>query len=61
MNKKKELLIGKNLEEVAEILRNYEWRVVQENGIDYFLILDLNPERYNLYLESGLIVDVKFF
>jgi hypothetical protein len=61
MSKKEELLIGKTLEEATEILRNSEWRVVQEDGVDYMLTMDLNPYRYNLYLENNLIKEVKFF
>jgi len=61
MSKKEELLIGKNLEEATEILRNCEWRVVHENGIDYMLTMDLHTTRYNLYIESGIIKEVKFF
>jgi hypothetical protein len=61
MSKKEKLLIGKTLEEATEILRNCEWRVVQEDGIDYMLTMDLHPERFNLYLEKGIIKEVKFF
>ena len=61
MSKKEELLIGKNLKEAAEILRNYEWRIVAEDDKDYIITDDLNPERYNLYLEKGIVIDVKFF
>jgi hypothetical protein len=61
MSKKEKLLIGKTLEEATEILRNSEWRVVQEDGVDYMLTMDLNPYRYNLYLENKLIKEVKFF
>ena len=32
-----------------------------ENDKDYIITHDLNPERYNLYLEKGIVVDVKFF
>ena len=61
MSKKEELLIGKTLEEATEILRNCEWRIVQEDGIDYMLTMDLNPYRYNLYLKNNLIKEVKLF
>jgi hypothetical protein len=58
---KKEKLIGKTIEEAIEILRNCEWRIVKENDNDLILTQDLNPNRFNLYLEKGIIIDVKFF
>ena len=58
---KSEILIGKNLKEAAEILRNCKWRIVAEDNKDYIITHDLNPERYNLYLEKGIVIDVKFF
>ena len=61
MNKKEELLIGKTLKEAAEILRNCEWRIVNEDGKDYMLTMDLHTHRYNLYIESGIMKEVKFF
>ncbi len=61
MSKKEELLIGKTLEEATEILRNSEWRVVEEDGVDYMLTMDLNPYRYNLYIENNIIKEVRFF
>jgi len=61
MSKKEQLLIGKNLKESAEILRNCIWRIVAEDNKDYPLTQDLNPQRYNLYLEKGIIKEVRFF
>jgi NifU-like protein involved in Fe-S cluster formation len=61
MSNKKKILIGKTIEEAIEILRNCEWRIVKENDNDLILTQDLNPNRFNLYLEKGIIIDVKFF
>jgi hypothetical protein len=58
---KQKILIGKNLKEATEILRNCKWRIVAEDNVDYIITHDLHPERYNLYLEKGIVIDVKFF
>ena len=58
---KEELLIGKNLEEATEILRNCKWRIVQEDDKDYIITHDLHFDRYNLYIEKGIIKKVKLF
>ena len=61
MNDKIKILIGKNIKEASEILKNYRWRIVSEDNKDYIITADLDFNRYNLYLEKGIIVDVKFF
>lgn len=61
MSKKEKLLIGKTIEEATEILRNCEWRIVKEDNIDYIITQDLNSNRFNLYLDKGIIKEVKFF
>jgi hypothetical protein len=58
---KQKILIGKNLKDATEILRNSKWRIVAEDNVDYIITHDLDPERYNLYLEKGVVIDVKFF
>lgn len=61
MNDKVKTLIGKNTKEASEILKNCRWRIVSEDNTDYIITSDLDFNRYNLYLEKGIIVDVKFF
>jgi NifU-like protein involved in Fe-S cluster formation len=60
MSKKEKILIGKTIEEAKEILRNYQWRIVKEDNFNT-ITEDLNTNRFNLYLEKGIIIDVKFF
>jgi len=61
MSKKEKMLIGKTIDEAAEILRNYQWRIVKEDNINDIISQDINPNRFNLYLENGLIKKIKFF
>lgn len=61
MSKKEKMLIGKTIDEAAEILRNYQWRIVKEDNMNDIISQDINPNRFNLYLEKGIIKEVKFF
>lgn len=61
MSNKKKILIGKTIDEAIEILRNCQWRIVNEDDNYLILTQDLNPNRFNLYLKDKIIVDVKFF
>ena len=60
MSNKEKILIGKTIEEAKEILRNCQWRIVKEDNFNT-ITEDLNPNRFNLYLEKGIVIDVKFF
>jgi hypothetical protein len=59
--KKEQILIGKTLIEAQEILRNYEYRIVSINDRDLAITDDIDPNRYNLYMENDIIVDLKIF
>ena len=59
--KKEQILIGKTLIEAQEILRNCEYRIVSINDRDLAITDDIDPNRYNLYMENDIIVDLKIF
>lgn len=44
-----------------EVLRNIreDCRIVSRDGEGYIITCDWRPERLNIYIEHGIIVDVK--
>lgn len=55
---KEEILIGKTFKEAQEILRNCNYRIAGQDNKSILLTMDHRLDRYNLYLEKGLIVKV---
>jgi hypothetical protein len=54
------ILIGKTLDSAQTILRNDNYRIVSFNETN-IITDDIDPNRYNLYMENDIIVDVKIF
>jgi hypothetical protein len=53
-----QILIGKTFKEAQEILRNCNYRIAGQDNKPILLTMDRRLDRYNLYLEKGLIVKV---
>lgn len=54
-----EYLIGKNKHDVQKIVEyhGYSFRITSENGNDYMITCDFNPERVNVKIQNDLIID----
>ena len=57
---KQHIIIGKTMEEAIELLRNCNYRIVENDSRSYGITDDVKPERYNLYVENNLITKVTF-
>lgn len=55
-------IIGKSENEVCSIIKDKVlYRIAQRDGIDLELTTAFFPFRWNLFIKSGIVVDVKFF
>lgn len=55
---KEYILVGKTLSEASELLRNYVWRIAEQDEIKYEYGRDINTNRYNLYIKNGFVTKV---
>jgi hypothetical protein len=60
MDMKKDVLIGKTLDEAREILRNCKWRIRNKDGKAQLGTSDVQPERYNLSITNNIVTGVHF-
>lgn len=59
----KDLLLGLSEKMAKKIVveRGYEFRVLKEDGIEYFAEMDCDSGRVNVYLEKGIVTDFRGF
>lgn len=57
---KQEILIGKSMEEAIELLRNCNYRIVENDDRAYGITDDVKTERFNLYINNNLITKITF-
>ena len=57
------LLVGKSIEHARNLLGEMDSklyiRVVRENGVDYIVTMELNPNRINVHVENAVITEVR--
>ncbi len=56
-----ENLVGKTEQEAEILLKGQSFRIVERDGKQYIVTMDLNPTRYNLTITGGVVTKVEFF